>query len=92
MGVPRKGQKKSETAKAAKAEKTTETKSAATKAEIVSEAIRSIEEKLKADKLKPTMGDFIRLLQLEKQLEDEQPTEIKVSWVEPDEKEHVSEE
>ena len=35
--------------------------------------------------LKGTLGDFIRLLQLEKELEDEQPKEIEVRWVEPSE-------
>ena len=52
--------------------------------------IQNIEEKLKSDQLKPTVGDLIRLLQLEKELEEEQPKEIKVLWVEPREKEHAS--
>jgi hypothetical protein len=62
------------------------------KAKLVTKVIRKIEKKLEADELKPTVGDFIRLLQLEKELEDEQPREIKVSWVEPDEKGPASQE
>jgi hypothetical protein len=61
------------------------------KAAVVSDVIKKFEQKLESDEFKPTVGDFIRLLQLEKELEDEQPKEIKVSWVEPEEKEHVSE-
>ncbi len=60
---------------------------------LVEKVLKSIEEKVEKDELKPTVGDLLRLLQAEKELqaEDEKPTEIKVSWVEPDEKEHASE-
>jgi hypothetical protein len=61
------------------------------KAALVEQMIESIEGKLKSDQLKPTVGDFIRLLQLDEELAEEQPKEIKVSWVEPSEKEHASE-
>ena len=59
-------------------------------AALVEKVIQNIEEKLKSDQLKPTVGDLIRLLQLEKELEEEQPKEIKVLWVEPSEKGHAS--
>lgn len=56
------------------------------KSKLVSKVIARLEEKLESDELKPSVGDFIRLLQLEKELnEEEQPKEIKVSWVERDE-------
>ncbi|MGE5569014.1 MAG: hypothetical protein ACM3S5_08260 [Rhodospirillales bacterium] len=59
---------------------------------MISQVIERIEEKLEADELKASMGDYIRLLQLEKELtEKEQPKEIRVSWVEPDEKDCASE-
>ncbi|MGC9969385.1 MAG: hypothetical protein ABSE56_02225 [Bryobacteraceae bacterium] len=87
MGVSRKGQKP----EAAGAEKTVK-KRRSTKAKLVSNVIKKIEAKLNADELKPTVGDLFRLLQLEKELEAEQPKEIKVLWVEPDEKEHAPEE
>ncbi len=45
----------------------------------------TIEKRIDEDELKPTVGDFIRLLQLEREIEEEQPKEIKVSWVDPSE-------
>ncbi len=54
------------------------------KAALVNKVIEKIEAKLDGDELKPTVGDLLRLLQLEKELEDEQPKEIKVSWVGPE--------
>lgn len=59
-------------------------------AALVKMVMENIHDKLKANELKPTVGDFIRLVQLEKELGEEQPREIKVSWVEPSEKEHAS--
>jgi len=56
---------------------------------LVKQAIQQIGEKIENNELKPTVGDFIRLLQLEKELLEEAPREIKVSWVESEEKEHV---
>ena len=63
------------------------------KAQLISRVIAKIEDKLTSEELKPSVGDFIRLLQLEKELDEEQPKEIKVSWVETeeqDEPENVS--
>jgi hypothetical protein len=59
-------------------------------AALVEKVIETFEEKLNSNELKPTVGDLIRLLQLEKELEEEQPKEIKVLWVEPSEKEPAS--
>jgi len=58
---------------------------AVNKAALVNKMLQSFEEKLEKKELKGTLGDFIRLLQLEKELEDEQPKEIEVRWVEPSE-------
>jgi hypothetical protein len=58
-----------------------------TKAELIEKAIHSIEDKLESNELKATIGDFIRLLQLQKELQDEQPREIKVTWVDHEEPE-----
>ncbi len=55
------------------------------KAALVEQVIQSIEERLRRDELKATVGDLIRLVQLEKELEDERPKEIKVTWIEPEE-------
>lgn len=53
------------------------------KAALVEQAIQSLEKRLKNDELKATVGDLIRLVQLERELEEEQPKEIKVRWIEP---------
>jgi len=49
---------------------------------IVKKAIESIEAKLKTDKMKPTLADLVRLLQIEKELNADQPREVRVRWVE----------
>ncbi len=57
------------------------------KAEVVEGLIKSIELKLEKGDLKPTVGDFLRLLQFQRELEDGEPREVKVQWVEPTETE-----
>ncbi len=52
---------------------------------LVRKAIQNIEEKLDSNEVKATIGDFIRLLQMEKELEVEEPRDIKVTWVESNE-------
>jgi hypothetical protein len=49
-------------------------------AEIVSELIAQVEEKLKGPDVKVTLADYIRLVQLRKELDDETPREIRVTW------------
>jgi len=61
------------------------------RADLVAKAIESMEHKLAASDVKATFGDFIRLLQLQKELQVEQPREIKVTWIDPSEKESASE-
>lgn len=52
----------------------------------VSELLQQIEERLDIAKLRFTLADFIRLTQLERELErEEQPREIIVTWKEPSE-------
>ena len=41
---------------------------------------------MKGDKMKATLGDYIRLVRLHKELDDESPKEIRVTWVEPAER------
>ena len=45
--------------------------------------IEQMEGKLKEPEFKPTLADFLKLVQMEKELEEEAPKEIKVTWVEP---------
>jgi hypothetical protein len=47
----------------------------------------NLEDRLKKEEVKPSIGDYLKVLQLEKELET--PEEIQVTWVEP--KESVTE-
>ncbi len=49
----------------------------------VDEAISKIGETLIKEPVKATIGDFIKLLQLQKELQDEHAKEIKITWIEP---------
>ena len=57
---------------------------------LVEEAIQGIEKRLSDQKSPPTIGDYLKVMQLQKEIEEEAPKEIKVTWVEP-EKETISE-
>ena len=50
---------------------------------MVRKILQRMEDKLSKDDVKATLGDYIRLVQLEKELKDEEPREIKVTWIEP---------
>lgn len=62
------------------------------KAALVNKVLQSINQRLEKDELKATLSDLIRLLQLQKELEEEQAKEIEVKWVEPSEPASASEE
>ena len=53
------------------------------KLEKLDELLAVIEAKLVSGEYRASIGDFIRLLQLRKELEDERPREITITWVEP---------
>ena len=58
----------------------------------ITKLLRSIEKKLDIENSKVTLADFIRLTQLERDLEDEeQPREIIVTWQDPAERRCESE-
>ena len=59
--------------------------------ELVSKVKETIEEKITNKEIKPTIGDYIRLLQFEQATEEEKPKEIRVTWVEPSEEASASE-
>lgn len=59
-------------------------KPAESQARVVKKIRERVEQKLSESDAKVTLGDYIRLVQLEKELEDEEPKEIKVTWVNPD--------
>ena len=55
--------------------------------ERIAELLEKIEAQLDVAKMKITLADFIRLTQLERELEQEdQPREIIVTWKDPSEK------
>ena len=51
------------------------------------ELIEKVEQKLGEGDVKATLGDYIRLVQLQRELEEEEPREIAVKWVDPEETE-----
>jgi hypothetical protein len=48
---------------------------------VVAELLDLIEMKLRKEETKSSLGDYIRLVQLQKDIEGEDPREIKVGWV-----------
>jgi hypothetical protein len=58
-------------------------RSAKAPAKRIAELLWVIEEKLRDNGFKPTVADFIRLLQLHKEFEAQQPRNIEVTWIDP---------
>ncbi len=52
-------------------------------AQLLETAITKMEEKLKNEDFKPSVPDFLKLLQMEQELAQGETKEIKVTWVEP---------
>jgi hypothetical protein len=78
------------TAKQAAAEaEAGERKERTKRARFIEGLLERMEEKL-AEEAKGSLADFIRLLQFQKEFEQERPREIEVRWVEPGEKESSS--
>ena len=55
------------------------------RAGVLKKLLKSVEKKLSGVEMKATLGDYIKLVQLQKEMDDEQPREIRVTWVEPEE-------
>lgn len=53
--------------------------------EAVRALIAIVEKKIKDGEMKPTLGDYIKLVQMQKDIEEEQPRDIQVTWVDPKE-------
>ena len=51
---------------------------------ILAAVITNMEESIKKEEFKPSLADYLKLVQLEKDLEEGETKEIKVTWVEPD--------
>ena len=54
-----------------------------TQAAVVTKLLKNVEKKLGGEDVKATLGDYIRLVQLQQELEEDEPRDITVSWVEP---------
>ena len=55
-------------------------------AEVIAKARETFEAKLLTEEFKPTLAEYLKLLQFEREIaqEDEGPKEITVTWVEPE--------
>jgi len=54
------------------------------RAGVLKRLLKNVEKTLSGKEVKATLGDYIKLVQLQKELDEErQPKEIKVTWVEP---------
>ena len=50
---------------------------------VIYELVDKLGDKLKGDPSKASVGDYIRLLQIQKEIEEQEPREIQVTWIEP---------
>ena len=54
------------------------------RAAVVKKLLKKLEKQLGGgEEVKASLGDYIRLVQLHKELDEEAPREIKVTWVDP---------
>lgn len=53
------------------------------RAAVVRKLLKKLEEQMGGGEMKASLGDYIRLVQLHKELDEESPREIKVTWVDP---------
>ena len=51
--------------------------------EVLAQVITKMEERLTAEDVKPSVADYLKLLQVAKEFGDDGPKEITVTWVEP---------
>ena len=52
------------------------------RAEAVRKILLNVEKKLSGGAVKASLGDYIKLIQLSKDMTDESKTELKVGWIE----------
>jgi|SoiMethySBSTD1v2_1073268.scaffolds.fasta_scaffold301745_2 hypothetical protein len=50
-------------------------------------AMKQFEKRLESEDIKPTLGDYLKLMQIEKELDRDEAKEIKVTWVDQEESE-----
>jgi hypothetical protein len=59
----------------------------ANQAQVIKNLLTEVEKQIASGAGKATLGDYIRLVQLDKELNEDEPKEIRVTWVEPETKE-----
>lgn len=67
-------------------EEITVPKAVKNRAQAVKELLAEVEKKMAGEGIKASVADYIRLVQLQKELDEDEPKEIKVTWVEPETK------
>jgi hypothetical protein len=50
---------------------------------LLNRAIKSFEKRIQADDFRPTIAEYLKLVQLEQESEQETAKEIKVTWIDP---------
>ena len=50
---------------------------------LLKKAIKSFDERIAANDFKPTIAEYLKLVQLEQDSEQNTPKEIKVTWIDP---------
>ena len=58
-------------------------------ADLLSKAIDGFEKRIQEADFKMTVGDYLKLVQMEKENAEEEPKEIIVTWVEPAAKSYI---
>ena len=53
--------------------------------DVLAGVIKKMEENLKGADFKASLADYLKLVQMEKEMGDDGPKEIKVTWVQPEE-------
>ena len=83
-----KGNAKADVVEAVEEEVTEESKAAeggeASRAQTVKHLLAKVEQKITEEPIKATLAEYIRLVQLHQELDEEEPKEIRVTWVEPE--------
>jgi hypothetical protein len=52
--------------------------------EVLQKAILKMEGEIQRDDFKTTIADYLKLVHLEQELDDDGPKEVRVTWVEPE--------
>lgn len=50
---------------------------------LLEKAIKAFEDRIATQDFKPTIAEYLKLVQLEQESEQETPKEIKVTWIDP---------